>query len=142
MKNIDPEEEISPKTFLAYELFQIAIGGDNDSQISFFELVRAQWTIRVLLQQPKHLALCREREAVNFVHEKCAFVGQCRQATLVSARVSKGASRMSEKFIFKQMVGQRTAVHRNKRPTPALAQEMNHMRAQFFTRPSITCKQH
>ncbi len=94
------------------------------------------------LQKSQQFDLSRFVEFAEFVEKQCPAVGHFDQALAVSVRSGERSFAMPEEFAFDQLLGQCSAVHRDKRHVRALALLVDAACGEFFAGSRFAEHQH
>ena len=92
----------------------------------------------LLLQQPQHLWLRRQRHVADFIEEERSVVGLLKLADAAAVGPGEGSFSWPNSSLSKQSLGNRGAVDRQEGPLPTRAVLINGAGDQFLACPAFT----
>ena len=94
-----------------------------------------------LLQHTQELALQGGRHVANLVEEDRAALGRLKQAPLVVARIGERTSPVTEQLALQERLGNRRAIHGEKRAGRSRALRVQRSSQQLLSRPALANQQ-
>src|SRR5260370_41466572 len=111
----DAEVQILAEEFSLYPGGEIAVGGDDDTDVHFDRLRPTHAFEATFLDDAKKLGLAREWEFADFVEEQRAALGHFDFAGFAIAGPGESTAFVAEKFVFDEAFGNSRTVQRDER---------------------------
>src|SRR6185436_17184045 len=97
---------------------------------------------RLLLERAQDLRLQRQRQIADFIEEQRAAVRELELPRLALRRAGEGALLVAEELGLEQVLGNRRAVDRDKRPVVARAERVEGAREQLLAGAALALEEH
>ena len=141
-KHRQPEVQIFAEQFGGDAGAQRLVGGRHDPHVHLQRDGAADTLEPPLFERAENFGLQPQRQIADLVEEQRAAVRELELARLARHRAGKGALLMPEQLGFQQVVGNRRAIDRDKRPVGPIAQRVERAREQLLARAAFPLKQH
>ena len=140
--DIEAIEQILAELALLDHLFEMAVGGADQSHVHSHFGGLAHGTHPPLLHGPQKLGLHRQRQLADLIEKQGAALRCGEETGMVGHRPGESAFAVAEKLGLEQLFGNGAAVHRNKRSAGASAAFVHGPGGQLLARARLTVNQH
>src|SRR5512137_29820 len=135
---MDSIEKVVAKTALLHFLFQVFVGGHNDTRIHLHHSLTSKGVKNHFAKNPKQLGLHCERHFRYLVQKESAAVCLGQQASSRLRGARKGPFLIAEQLTFKERLGNSSAIDRHKRTALPGARQVQRLRNQFLSGAALT----
>ncbi len=109
-EDVEAVEEVGAEAVGAAGFVEVGVGGGDDADIGLAGFLGAEAAELLFLEEAEEFDLGGQGEAVDFVEEEGAGLGQFDEAGAAAGGAGEGAGFVAEEFVFDQVVGDGAAV--------------------------------
>src|SRR5208283_4866390 len=139
---VDAEVEVFPEAAFVDTIFEIIVGGADQTKVNFLGGTPAEALHGTLLKDAQEFALQAGIESGDFVEKDGAGMRELHQSGLGSVRTGERAPLVAEQLRFHQGFGKCRAVQCDEGFIGAIAALNNGVGDQFFANPAFTAEHH
>ena len=140
--HVEPVKQIAPEGAVCHVLRQVAVGRGHHAHRHLELAFAAQPHNGALLQRAQQLGLQGQRHLANLIEKNRPLIGLLKPACTRRLRAGESAALVAKQFRLEQRVGNRRAVHLDKRLVAPLAGQMHGACKQLFARTGLAQQQH
>ena len=142
MENVEPVEQVGAEASLGDQSGELRVGSGDDPHVRRPGADGAEWSVLALLEQAQQFSLQRRRQVFDLVEEERAARSRLDEPGVIAVGAGEGSAEVAEEFALDELLGKRTAVHRDEGARGTRALLVESPCDEFLARAGLALDQH